>query len=171
MSHLRGGNLDLPVRSYEPNVNYKHFVYLCKRLCRWSIVSTVFVVGKRDMLSFVSRYPRRIPLCTASSQFVQHEIGQQKMPQVIYSKPLWLMWKATWAGLAEAKQSEQSERECSSGTLVEIVKGLEILGFWSMWRTEHYMVDSIKGTCLAVGSVFVCNVGIQTIWSITVLLL
>ncbi len=55
------------------------------------------------MLSFVSRYPRRIPLCTASSQFVQHEIGQQKMPQVIYSKPLWLMWKATWAGLAEAK--------------------------------------------------------------------
>ena len=30
MSHPRGGNLDLPVRSYEPNVNYKH---KSNRLC------------------------------------------------------------------------------------------------------------------------------------------
>jgi len=92
-----------------------------------------FHCGEEGHAQLASRYPRRVSLSTASSQFVHHEIGQQKMPQVIYSKPLWLMWKATWLGLAETEQSEQSERESSSGALVEMVKGLETLGSEICW--------------------------------------
>ena len=61
-----------------------------------------------------------------------------------------------------------SERESSSGTLVEGRQGsrdFEVLKYVEV-QALHYTVDSTKDTCLAVGSVFVCNTGIQAIWSI-----
>lgn len=146
-------------KTINTKVVYRLWVFLQKAM---SLIHCphCFHCGEEGHAQLVSRYPRRVSLSTASSQFVHHEIGQQKMPQVIYSKPLWLMWKATWLGLAETEQSEQSERETCRGRQGSrdfgVLKYVEV-------QALHYTVDSTKDTCLAVGSVFVCNTGIQAI--------